>query len=62
MIEFGVDNFTKKPYIIGMNVINPILTILHTFAKGDLFKKYEALYTSIQLFLKTAPLVFFQIR
>lgn len=38
----------KKPYIIGMNVINPILTVLHTFqivvglAKGDLFKKYEA--------------------
>lgn len=68
MIEFGVDNFTKKPYIIGMNVINPILTILHTFqivmglAKGDLFKKYEALYTSIQLFLKTAPVIFFQIR
>ena len=60
----------KKPYIIGMNVINPTLTVLHTFqivmglAKGGLFKKYEALYTSIQLpvFLKTAPLIFFQIR
>ena len=31
-----------------MNVINPVLTVLHTFqivmgpAKGDLFKKYEA--------------------
>lgn len=68
MIEFGVDNFTKKTLYYWMNVINPILTVLHTFqivmglAKGGLFKKYEALYTSIQLFLKTAPLIFFQIR
>jgi len=51
-----------------MHITNPILTVVHTFqivmglAKGDLSKKYEALYTSIQLFLKTAPLIFFQIR
>ena len=37
----------KKTYI-GMHIINPILTVLHTFeivmgpAKGDLYKKYEA--------------------